>query len=68
MRVLQGSILGPLLFSISFNDVADVTKNCKITLYTSGSSAGEIEVALNRDFKRVVDKMRENELIVDISC
>ena len=58
--VPQGSILGPLLFLIIFNDLSDVIENSKVikyaddtVLYVSGKTATDITEELNRDLSRL---------------
>jgi hypothetical protein len=71
--VPQGSILGPLLFLLSFDGLADCLKNCKITMYaddtviyTSGKSKDEIEKSLTLDFKLATEWMANNELVINM--
>ena len=59
--VLQGSILGPLLFLFSFDDVGHVLSHCNIIMYandtvicTSAKDHSELQQKLSDDFNRVV--------------
>ena len=71
--VPQGSILGPLLFLIYFNDVVDCIQNANIikyaddtVLFFSGKSLQNIEQNLSEDIDRLADWFEENELILNL--
>ena len=72
--VPQGSILGPLLFLIIFNDLSDVIENSKVikyaddtVLYASGKTARDITEQLNSDLSRLEAWFHENELIINLN-
>ena len=71
--VPQGSILGPLLFLIAFNNVGETLQYCKIVMYaddtvifTSGKSKEELERNLTADFTSVADWMESHDLIINM--
>ena len=73
--VPQGSILGPLLFLLSFDGVADVVRESDIlmyaddtVIYTSSKNCDELQQKLSADFARVADWMERNELITNMKA
>ena len=71
--VPQGSIIGPLLFLIHFNDANRTTNHAKVIAYaddtvifTSSSDFNIIENHLNDDVKSLAAWFCENELIINL--
>ena len=72
-RVPQGSIFGPLLFLIFFNDITDVIKKANIikyadttVLYVADKNLEIIQNRLNNDIDAVANWLDENELIINL--
>ena len=72
-RVPQGSIFGPLLFLIFFNDITDVIKKANIikyadttVLYVADKNLEIIQNKLNQDIDAVANWLDENELIINL--
>ena len=68
--VSQGSILGPLIFLLYVNDMAQAV-DCDLYLYAddsclvyTGKSAQEIEDALNKNFNSLCNWFVENKLSI----
>ena len=71
--VPQGSILGPLLFLLHFNDSAKTLKHCKIVkyaddtvLFVSDKNIEIVESFLNTDVYSFFSWLKVNELIVNL--
>lgn len=72
--VPQGSILGPLLFNLYFNDVVDQLCECRILMYADDTVLyyGNkdiicIETVLTNELKYLADYFIQNELIINLN-
>ena len=71
--VLQGSILGPLLFLLFFNDITDVVKHSKVikyaddtVLYVADKQTQSISAKLDEDMELIASWLKENELVINL--
>ena len=71
-RVLQGSILGPLLFNIFVNDLFLFVSSSNLsnyaddnTLYTSGYNLKEVKEVLLNDLNKVTEWFFENYMVLN---
>ena len=71
--VLQGSILGPLLFLLIINDIDENLRQCEMTLYADdsvlyvgGKTCDIIEEKLNSDLEQIANWFDQNNLVVNL--
>ena len=71
--VPQGSILGPLLFLVTFNEIKSALKHSQIitdaddtVIYTSGNSIDMIQTKLQSDFDRIYEWLESMDLVMNM--
>ena len=69
--VLQGSILGPLVFIVFYNDFADHLEYCDIyaddtVIFISDKNVNNIETKLNMDLEKISPYFHLNELVINL--
>ena len=71
--VPQGSILGPLLFLVTFNDIGSVLKHSEIityaddtVIYVCDTSVQRIQEKLQEDFTALTDWLESTDLIINL--
>jgi len=71
--VPQGSILGPILFLIFFNDIENCLTFCDIiqfaddtVIYVSSNTVDEIQRKLSIELQNIANYFQENELVINL--
>lgn len=71
--VPQGSIIGPLLFILFFNDFPECLKHSNVTMYAddtvvyvNGKEKTEIDKLLNEELERIARYFDDNELFINL--
>ena len=71
--VLQGSILGPLLFLVFYNDLVDIGIASRVikyaddtVVYCSGKDTETLENTLSQDMELIAKYFDENELVMNL--
>ena len=69
----QGSILGPLLFIMLFNDITDAIRHSRIVkyaddtvIYFADKDSKSIQSNLTEDMDLISNWLKENELIINM--
>ena len=73
--VPQGSILGPLLFIVFFNDFTSCLKHLNVTIYAddtviyvAGKDSSIIEIRLSSDLELIAEWCEKNKLILNTTA